>query len=253
MSEQVATWLHPSSSALTPSVTLRETPQTPVPAIHENSSILIVPSDKSISASKLKNFLNSSSEGRVLLMSYQEKGILDSFGRKRLSQLIISNEFNGDPNKKITSCRLQELADQISETFEGENSDTYFVPYTKLSATEKRAAKGKLHDCMNNKRRELKRLLGESLQSNDTVEIPLENTLLTDSNEGAFEEDLAWLRKSRNPWHTLQTKWANTTSIRTKQLQQREKSVADYMKEFPALQLPHGYLLVSRTILDQLV
>lgn len=43
-----------------------------------------------------------------------ESGLLDSIGRKRLCNLIISNELSVDINARVSSARLQELAYEIT-------------------------------------------------------------------------------------------------------------------------------------------
>lgn len=62
-----------------------------------------------------------------------------------------------DPNKRIDSSLLLTKAQEITEVFKKENISTYFIPYindTKLKI--KRCAKGKLYDCLQNRRRELR-------------------------------------------------------------------------------------------------
>lgn len=62
-----------------------------------------------------------------------------------------------DPNERIDSSILLTKAQEITEVFKKENISTYFIPYindTKLKI--KRCAKGKLYDCLQNRRRELR-------------------------------------------------------------------------------------------------
>lgn len=62
-----------------------------------------------------------------------------------------------DPTKRIDSSILLAKAQEITEVFKKENISTYFIPYindTKLKI--KRCAKGKLYDCLQNRRRELR-------------------------------------------------------------------------------------------------
>lgn len=211
---------------------------------------------------KVKGFLSSSDEGNALLKSYEEKGRLDFGGRKKLCHLIINKELRGDPDTKVSSERFKQLAYEISKTFPTEHPDTYYIPYSRGVAKEqllgensdkfhlgKRNAKGKLLDCMNNKRRELKKHSNKLVFSGEpnraVIKNPLENISNTVLDDESYEEDLAWLRRCADPWHMVESKWKRTISVRQKELLHSEKSVREYLKEFPALRTTEGHLLVS--------
>lgn len=64
------------------------------------------------------------------------------------------------------------------------------------------------------------------------------------------EESLAWLHNSCDPWDIVERYWYITTKIRLEKVlttnsQDVVSSIADYMKDFPALKKPAGYRLVS--------
>ncbi|KAL4710308.1 hypothetical protein ACJJTC_011124 [Scirpophaga incertulas] len=105
----------------------------------------------------LKNLLLKSNEGRGLLNLYSEQGKLSNNGRRKVCNIIIKDLMESDPNKRIDSSILLTKAQEITEVFKKENISTYFIPYindTKLKI--KRCAKGKLYDCLQNRRRELR-------------------------------------------------------------------------------------------------
>lgn len=102
---------------------------------------------------RLLELLKNTNEGRSLLASYQKSGLLDSIGRKRFCNLIISNELSVDVNVRVSSVRLQELAYEITTIFNKVRTPTYFIPYLSYGPGLKIAAKGKLLDCLNNRRR----------------------------------------------------------------------------------------------------
>jgi len=105
----------------------------------------------------LLDLLKSANEGKALLAAYQEKGLLDSIGRRRLCNLIINKELRDDVNKRVPSSRLHELAYQITTVFNKECSAVYFIRYLSYGPGLKRAAKGKLLDCLNNRRRDYRK------------------------------------------------------------------------------------------------
>lgn len=154
--------------------------------------------------------LKTSNEGNSLLASYQKSGLLDSIGRRRLCNLIISNELSTDINARISSFRLQELAYQITLVFNKERTPTYFIPYLSYGPGLKRAAKGKLLDCLNNRKREFHKsgIISSSRRNSTTssssgraspaVLLPetLQQSLVNQADEATVEESLNWLRNS---------------------------------------------------------
>lgn len=205
------------------------------------------------------DWLGTTNEGRSLLASYKESGLLDSIGRRRLCNLIICNELSVDVNAKISSFRLQELAYQITTVFNKERSSTYFIPYLSYGSGLKRAAKGKLLDCLNNRRREFRKsgiirpsrsnstvssgsaspvsLLPESLRHSD------DQTINTRSQ---IEDSLNWLHNSSDPWDLVEQNWSQTALVRLKtQMSKDGQLISSYMTEYPALKKPTGYFLVS--------
>jgi len=205
----------------------------------------------------LLEWLKATNEGRSLLASYQESGLLDSIGRKRLCNLIISNELSVDVNVRVSSVRLQELAYEITTIFNKERTPTYFIPYLSYGPGLKRAAKGKLLDCLNNRRREFRKSgIIKSLRRSSTPTGRASPALLlpealqnqTD-NPASVEESLNWLRNCSDPWSLVEENWALTATTRLKaQISNDGQSISAYMSEYPALKKPTGYFLVSDNV-----
>jgi len=208
---------------------------------------------------EILELLKTTNEGKSLLSTFHKSGLLDSAGRRRLCHLIINKELRDDVQRRIPSSRLHNLAYQITKVFQNERASTYFIPYISYGPGLKRAAKGKLLDCLNNRRREYRKsgLINSSRRSSTSSEssfnsIPLpEGLLQTTEEEGNYiesvvEENLNWLRNSSDPWDLVEINWNLTSSFRLKRLMsQCGPSIAEYMTEFPCLKKPAGYLLVS--------
>eukprot|EP00102_Acyrthosiphon_pisum_P026408 XP_016663618.1 PREDICTED: uncharacterized protein LOC100575322 isoform X2 [Acyrthosiphon pisum] len=212
------------------------------------------------SVSEILELLKTTNEGKSLLSTFHQNGLLDSAGRRRLCHLIINRELRDDVQRRIPSSRLHNLAYQITKVFQNERASTYFIPYISYGPGLKRAAKGKLLDCLNNRRREYRKagLINSSRRSSTSSEssfnsIPLPEGLvqLTEEEgnyiESVVEENLNWLRNSSDPWDLVEINWNLTSSYRLKRLMSQDgPSIAEYMTEFPCLKKPAGYLLILK-------
>ncbi|KAF5274922.1 hypothetical protein FQR65_LT16833 [Abscondita terminalis] len=159
----------------------------------------------------LLRFLNKTNEGKHLLTAYQSTGLLDNTARRRLCSLIINNELSNDVHVRVTSTRLHHLAHEITTIFKKEHAATYFIPYISYGPGLKRAAKGKLLDCLNNKRREYRKfgIINSSRRSSTSstgsaTTVTLLPQGLVKYIEGeqpnlSVEENLQWLRNSTEP------------------------------------------------------
>lgn len=104
---------------------------------------------------RLKDLLNQSLEGKGLLNLYSESGLLSSNGRRKICNIIVKHILEKDPLERISGSTLREYAQEITTIFEKENICTYFVPYISNSKLKvRRLAKGKLYDCLQNRKRE---------------------------------------------------------------------------------------------------
>lgn len=199
--------------------------------------------------------LNSANEGRALLATYQQSGLLDSIGRKRLCNIIINKELKDDVHRRVSTSRLHELAFQIVTIFPREHSATYFIPYISYGPGLKRSAKGKLLDCLYNRKRDYRKsgLISSSRRSSTSSSSsgyasPITVRLVNEREENnpiTVEENLKWLRNSSDPWDLVEKHWIATTNTRLKKLMSKDgQTISEYMGEYPCLKKPTGYLLV---------
>ncbi|CAI6374956.1 unnamed protein product [Macrosiphum euphorbiae] len=205
------------------------------------------------------NLLKSTNEGKSLLASFGQSGLLDSVGRRRLCNLIINRELKDDAQKRVLSTRLQDLAYQITSVFHQERTPTYFIPYISYGPGLKRSAKGKLLDCLNNRRREYRKSgliqtsrrssTSSSSSSSFSLSKGLQHSVEEEDEElhSSVEEGLKWLQNSSDPWELVEKNWDITTNVRLKKLMSKNgQSIAKYMEEYPALKKPSGYLLILK-------
>lgn len=159
-----------------------------------------------------------------------------------------------------TIFKITCLAYQITSIFHKEHAATYFIPYISYGPGLKRAAKGKLLDCLYNRRRDYRRsgLISSSRSSStpssgnaSLIILPealcsLDN--ISDHNLMQIEDNLNWLRNSSDPWDLVEKNWISTANTRLKKLMSKDgQSISEYtrMAEFPCLRKPTGYILVS--------
>ncbi|CAI6372350.1 unnamed protein product [Macrosiphum euphorbiae] len=184
------------------------------------------------------NLLKSTNEGKSLLASFGQSGLLDSVGRRRLCNLIINRELKDDAQKRVLSTRLQDLAYQITSVFHQER---------------------KLLDCLNNRRREYRKSgliqtsrrssTSSSSSSSFSLSKGLQHSVEEEDEElhSSVEEGLKWLQNSSDPWELVEKNWDITTNVRLKKLMSKNgQSIAKYMEEYPALKKPSGYLLILK-------
>jgi len=191
------------------------------------------------------------------LAVHQERGLLDSSARRRLCNIIINNELKDNVQKRVPTSRLHDLAYQITTVFPKEHIATYFIPYISFGPGLKRAAKGKLLDCLYNRRRDYRRsgLIDSSRYSTSSSSSSCSSpiyfpealrSLNVEHNPTVIDDNLNWLRNSSDPWDLVERNWAVTATTRLKKLMSKDgQSIAEYMAEYPALKKPTGYLLVS--------
>jgi len=165
--------------------------------------------------------------------------------------LIINKELRDDVNKRVPSSRLHELAYQITSVFSKEHTSVYFIPYISYGPGLKRAAKGKLLDCLNNRRRDYRKsgIINVSRRSSTSSPTDLSSGLqrfaINVNPLIDVEENLKWLRNSSDPWKLVEENWNITVHVRLNKIASKDgQSIVEYMTEYPALKKPTGYLLV---------
>ncbi|GBP68513.1 hypothetical protein EVAR_55646_1 [Eumeta japonica] len=97
--------------------------------------------------------LQSSNEGKTLLLQFEQCGLLDNNSRQRLCNLIINEELRNDPDKKISSARFYQLAYEITQVFKKEHLSVYFIPYTSLHPKQKQQLKENCWTAIDTKKR----------------------------------------------------------------------------------------------------
>jgi len=170
--------------------------------------------------------------------------------------LIINKELRDDINKRVPSSRLHDLAYQITNVFSKEHTSVYFIPYLSYGPGLKRAVKGKLLDCLNNRRRDYRKsgIINVSRRSSTSSGRSSPNDVSSGLQRFAtninppidVEENLKWLRNSSDLWKLVEENWKTTVHVRLNKIASKDgQSIAEYMTEYPALKKPTGYLLVS--------
>lgn len=211
----------------------------------------------------LHSYLSSINEGKALLMTYEENGLLDNSARRRLCNIIINRELQNNPDAKVTSARFYQLAYDIVKIFKKESAPVYFSPYVSISPAHKIAAKGKLLDTFRQRRREFlksglintrkrKYSTGSSCNSNPPSPYSASRleeatkTLPDPTSEAAEDTDdyLKWLKNSCDPWMTVQVYWEQTRKARFLKYAESDMKIADYFNEFRALGQSGGLHLV---------
>ncbi|CAI6366504.1 unnamed protein product [Macrosiphum euphorbiae] len=199
---------------------------------------------------KLLDFLKSTTEGSSILSAY--KDLLDNAGRRKLCNLIVRRELQDNPETPVKTQRLLFLAQEITEVFTKEHISTYFIPYINYGPYLKKAAKGKLLDCFNNRKREYKKAGLIVATPRQKLNIKSKSVLLLSSNRSnidndSVEESMTWLHNSCDPWDIVERYWSITSSKRLEKIldtNSQDISVSKYMDDFPALKKPRGYRLL---------
>ncbi|XP_061705731.1 uncharacterized protein LOC133516791 [Cydia pomonella] len=192
---------------------------------------------------KLLDLLQSSAEGKIILSLHKDDGLLSSSSRRRICNIIIKHLLGDDPSKtNIPSSVLFDMASQIKEVFNKENISTYFIPYINNKKLKiRRCAKGKLYDCLQNRKREY-RIAARKMSHTST---PGSST--TETNEETEPEDVsddvAWIKASTEPWKLLEQKWKTTTKHRLEET--KNMTVTEYMAQYPGLKKPTGFHLLT--------
>ncbi|KAL4720806.1 hypothetical protein ACJJTC_006795 [Scirpophaga incertulas] len=190
----------------------------------------------------LQDILNQSLDGRNILKFHKEEGVLSSNSRRKLCNLIIYDLLQEDINIRIPHEILFKYAQEIKSIFNKENASTYYVPYINNQKMKiKACAKGKLVDCLHNRKRDYRREQKNVLLDKKTADVQDNHHL--ELNED-LQQNLQWLKNSTEPWELVEKKWHATATFRTTELKTSDKSVAQYMAEFPVLQKPAGYQLL---------
>lgn len=196
--------------------------------------------------------LLKSHEGKAILKTHSN-GLLDGTARKIICQILVNYELKDNPYNRVSASRLEHLATSVTKVFKKELTSTYYRPYQNLGQNTKRAAQGKLYDCLNNLRRKYRKLGVIEGKTRSSINIPsskdslLSATEIPDGgSEEANNEAINWLKNSVDPWYMVENYWSRTNKYRLQKLKTDiDYMVHHYFDDFPALKRPTGYLLVS--------
>lgn len=142
------------------------------------------------------------------------------------------------PSFRISKSIFIQASEEIVHSFPQENKGIYFVPYKRATKTSPRTLNcGKLWSRFNY----LKKSLGKDPTENDissanTYEIS-DPEIIADINAS-----LQFLRSNLEPFDEILKHWTKTFSHRWSVLE--NKSISDYMEEFPILRMQDGLRLL---------
>ncbi|KAF5302188.1 hypothetical protein FQR65_LT19117 [Abscondita terminalis] len=196
-------------------------------------------------------------------MNYETSGLLDNSARRKICNIIINRELQGNPDAKISSQQFYQLAFEITKIFKKESAPVYFTPYVCFSPAQKTAAKGKLLDTFRQRRREFAKsgLITSRKRSRSTsssccsesgssrfrflrVEEATNKLPAEPSTEADVDDYLLWLKNACDPWITVQSYWEQTRKARFQKFIGSGMSIADYFNEFRALGQTSGLHLL---------
>ncbi|XP_055680270.1 uncharacterized protein LOC129796132 [Lutzomyia longipalpis] len=193
-----------------------------------------IPEGSSSIGNPVDDFANeflSCARGFFLKGKYTKNNTFSDSERAKLAKLLVEKEFSswqnvhGDASVlkfKISSQRFQELAKLIEQTFPGENSLTYFIPYNKIT---KSSPSGKLYWQYNNWRQALKDIVPQASTEIEDFEV---------------DDHLKFLRENTEPWDEIFFSWRATFHARQKLLKSPTSSLQNYFNQFKILQSPCG-------------
>ena len=219
----------------------------PPSASSEDRESLMRPSKKikskvmvtDVSIDKISLILNSSAIGKPIIKYYHSNNSLTPKLRAQLVQATISALID-DNSKSMTSQTISELADTIISLFPTESKETYYLV---TNTKTRRVCSGKLYDRYKNQ----KYFLKQCDSSSSAVGECSSSAQSLSSTESISDNDLSnvlWLKNNNGPLHKVQDLWKKTTHIRAAKNKQ-SGTLSSIIQEWPALNEPEGYTLVS--------
>lgn len=213
-----------------------------------------------VSEKNLQNLLNETNEGKALLHSDKSVPLTNS-QRSSLIRIISNNILKLNPDQTVKATAYAEWTQEIIRLFPREKASVYF--HNKYVMSTRGAVNrlgGKLPDQINNLKRKYRNsgIIPKRVRSNSSTSQSSagsgpgspstsrrfdEITSLTDDEDEHLKDHITWLKNSSDPWTTVEEKWNATRKLRLRRL--RQVTIDEYLREFPALQKPTGYKLVS--------
>ncbi|KAF2888620.1 hypothetical protein ILUMI_17553, partial [Ignelater luminosus] len=154
----------------------------------------------------VRKLLDSTEEGLIIKNSY---GSSKQFLRSNLCTLIIKNELKHSDDKRISTERFKQLAQEINNIFIHEDPSTYYLPYTRGKVV---AARGKLWSTYVHQRK-IYREAG-LIKKQITVEPSTSNDKRFVNISGEDEDSLIWLKNNGQPFEDVSQHWRKTTKLR---------------------------------------
>ncbi|CAH1110926.1 unnamed protein product [Psylliodes chrysocephalus] len=193
-----------------------------------------------VTSAQMIDLFNSTNTGKSVLEVYKHSTFQRAH-RQTIADIIIRNELEGQPDKRISGNRFMELSEMIVQLFPTEYKQIYFSK-EKIEKNKKieTVAKGKLVSKFYTLRRSFRDcglLPKDGKQKSDT-------NLPTTDDENTHEDIILWLKNSTEPWTTVEENWTKTSKIRANDLLHPGKLV-QYFESFPCLRSEKGYLLVE--------
>ena len=159
MVSPTATVLHtPDRTAETPVSISTATPpsssttvQSPTPVLYGSNVDLI--NHDGLTGNWVKSVLNGDVDGQAVISWFESHGCLVNRKRTILSRILVRNELKTDVSKLIKAERFSSIAIAITDCFQCETTDTYYIPRRRNSLNKVCKAKGKLYTSWINMRK----------------------------------------------------------------------------------------------------
>ncbi|XP_037727820.1 uncharacterized protein LOC119558375 [Drosophila subpulchrella] len=175
--------------------------------------------------------LSKSKKGKLILKHYNERKTLSSQVRRELSSVIV--EYLLQKELKPRQNLLKEIANRITDIFDSETADTYF-----LKSKGKKPG-GLLYSHYYNIK---------AKYSTGKVPKPLNQNvspnMLLSSQKTEVELDLQWLKYNIEPLESVLRCWNSTFDWRSNFLKS-DANLLDVFEEFPILTQSFGFKLIE--------
>lgn len=182
----------------------------------------------------LKTFLESTFDGRLILMTYERYNKLTCESRTCLADILIAHELQKDINRGLNIEIVSMLTMKIVNTFPTEE---YGYWITNMIYPDKILFDGKLIRRYNTWV-EVTKCVGFA-----TDKITSE---LDDGENAVVEVSLAYLKHFATPFSTIENLWLKTIKRRHEDVATSKVPICDYFQQFQCLQDPLGYNLLEK-------
>ncbi|KAF2894109.1 hypothetical protein ILUMI_12063 [Ignelater luminosus] len=151
-----------------------------------------------IERATVRKLLDSTEEGLIIKNSYRSS---KQFLRSNLCTLIIKNELKHSDDKRISTERFKQLAQEINNIFIHEDPSIYYLPCTRGVTGKAVVARGKLWSTYVHQRK-IYREAG-LIKKQITVEPSTSNDKRFVDISGEDEDSLIWLKNNSQPFEDV--------------------------------------------------